>query len=39
MPYYGVSHWSVARDGGGEIGPRMLALYIYRDPQLQVTEN
>ena len=22
MPYYGVSHWSVARDGGGEIGPQ-----------------
>ena len=26
MPYYGVSHWSVARDGSGEIG--MLALYM-----------
>ena len=23
MPHYGVSHWSVARDGGGE-----LALYM-----------
>ena len=21
MPYHGVSHWSVARDGSGEIGP------------------
>ena len=21
MPHYGVSHWSVARDGSGEIGP------------------
>ena len=21
MPYYGVSHWGVARDGSGKIGP------------------
>ena len=26
MPYYGVSHWSVARDGSGEIGPQNVGI-------------
>ena len=26
MPYYGVSHWSVARDKSGEIGPQNVGI-------------
>ena len=26
MPYYGVSHWSVAKDGSGDISPENVGI-------------